>query len=253
MEQDQGSGNREARLFRAAKLICVLKGLGFSGVHLGGNGLSFDNVKFILDTFEELGSNWEPHRPDVHFPVADTWYLYPPARTGACGTKKTGLTPGRNHAAQGPHRITHNLLFSPPNLISRLFGKLCMFCSRTRLRTSVLRAFERWIKGLLFYCRMCGDCTLEESTYICPQSGCPKNLLNGPCGGSRNQTCEVFPDRLCFWVRVYNRLDPHSDIENLGSLPFMHPKNWALDQTSSWINFYNGTDYHRIKFDNNSK
>ncbi|HER63551.1 MAG TPA: methylenetetrahydrofolate reductase [Desulfobacteraceae bacterium] len=252
MEQEEASGSREARLVRAAKLICVLKGLGYSGVHLGGNGLSFDNVKFILDTSEELGTNWDMLRRDVHFPVPDTWYLYPPARTGACGKDKTSLTPGRKNAAQRPHRLTHKMFFSPPNITSRLFGKICLYCAKSRRRTAMLRIFERWIKGLLFYCRMCGDCTLAESTYICPQSGCPKKLLNGPCGGSRNQACEVFPDRFCFWVREYNREDPDATIEKLGSLPFMHPKNWALDQTSSWINFYNGTDHNRISFDKDS-
>jgi len=253
MEQEETSQNKEARLIRAAKLICVLKGLGYSGVHLGGNGLNFENVKLILDTAEELESNWDLLRTDVHFPVANTWYLYPQAQTGTCGTERTNLNPGRFHKAQRPASITHDLLFYPPGLTSRLFGKICLFCSKTRKLTAMLRTFERWIKVCLFYCRMCGDCTLEESTYICPQSGCPKNLLNGPCGGSRNKTCEVFPDRYCFWVRVYNRVDPDTTLEQLGNRPFMHPKNWALDQTSSWINFYKGKDHKKIVFSKESK
>jgi methylenetetrahydrofolate reductase (NADPH) len=100
---------------------------------------------------------------------------------------------------------------------------------------------------------MCGDCTLAESTYICPQSGCPKKLLNGPCGGSRNMTCEVYPERYCFWVRVYNRLRPQSTIEQLGTMSSLPPKNWALDRTSSWINFYTGRDHHRIGIKNDKE
>lgn len=253
IEEEAEERNREARLVRAAKLACVLKGLGYSGIHLGGNGLEFKDVRFILDTAAELAPHWESLREDIHFPAPDSWYLYPPSRAGACGTKRTGLKPGRLHRAQKIPQAVHDLFFSPPGMLSNLFGKFCLFCSKTRKRLGFLRTIERWIKSFLFYCRMCGDCTLEESAYICPQSGCPKNLLNGPCGGSREKTCEVFPDRYCFWVRVYNRLEPDAGIEKLGSRPIMHPKNWALDQTSSWINFYKGLDHKKIVFNRKPK
>lgn len=246
MEEEKKKGDTEARLMRSAKMLSVLKGLGFSGVHLGGNGLSFADIRFVLDTARSLESQWETLRHEVHYPVTGTWYYYPPSKPDTCGHRKTRLQPGRFHRNQLVHILFHRLLFSPGNLTSRLFGGLCRFCSRTRIRTALLRSFENWIKTLLFYCRMCGDCTLAESTYICPQSGCPKKLLNGPCGGSRNMTCEVFPERYCFWVRVYNRLPVQTSIEQLGSSPFLPPKNWALEGTSSWINFYSGRDHHRI-------
>ena len=253
MEEEARQSDREARLLRAAKMIAVLRGLGFAGVHLGGNGLSFPDVRFILDTAEHLAPEWDRLRHEVHYPAARTWYYYPPSRPGACGTAKTGLAPGRAHSAQLPHRVFHWLLFSPPNLSSRLFGALCLICGRSRTGTLLLRTVERWLKVLLFHCRMCGDCTLTDSTYLCPQSGCPKNLLNGPCGGSRNGACEVFPERNCFWVRVYHRLDPSVTLEQLGQRPFMTPKDWSLDQTSSWINLYRGRDHHRLAAPENKK
>ena len=43
-------------------------------------------------------------------------------------------------------------------------------------------AVERAIKGLLFDCRMCGQCVLTSTGMSCPMN-CPKNLRNGPCGG----------------------------------------------------------------------
>jgi methylenetetrahydrofolate reductase (NADPH) len=245
MEQEKQAGNDEARLLRAAQLICVLHGLGFSGVHIGGNGLNFEDIRFVLDTAEELTPQWDELREEVHFPVPGTWYYYKPTRPGACGREKNRLHPGRRYRSQKPHRIMHLILFTPPNLSSRLFERLCRFCDRGRIRTAILRTLEQWIKGFLFYCRMCGDCTLAESTYICPQSGCPKKLLNGPCGGSRNMTCEVFPDRYCFWVRVYERSEPSSTLQQL-STSFLPPKDWALEHTSSWINFYTGRDHVRL-------
>ncbi|MHB1349471.1 MAG: methylenetetrahydrofolate reductase C-terminal domain-containing protein [Desulfobulbaceae bacterium] len=246
IEQETERGDREARLVRAAKMVCVLRGLGFAGVHLGGNGLSFDDVRFIMDTSEEFTPQWDRYRADIHFPGGGTWYYYPPARTGACGRTRIGLRPGRHRAAQIPHRIMHRLLFSPPNLPSTLFGAFCRKCAHSRPATLLLRTLEKLIKDILFSCRMCGDCTLTDSTYLCPQSGCPKNLLNGACGGSRNEACEVFPDRACFWVRVYNRVDPAATLVQLGNLPHLPPKDWSLNQTSSWINFYCGRDHHHL-------
>ena len=53
-----------------------------------------------------------------------------------------------------------------------------------------LRRTERWIKGPLFGCRMCGNCLLQETAFICPME-CPKGMRNGPCGGSSSEKCYV--------------------------------------------------------------
>ena len=58
---------------------------------------------------------------------------------------------------------------------------------------------ERNVKGLLFDCRMCGQCILSATGMSCPMN-CPKNLRNGPCGGVRaNGNCEVKPEMKCVW------------------------------------------------------
>lgn len=60
-------------------------------------------------------------------------------------------------------------------------------------------ALERQVKGLLFDCRMCGQCILSSTGMSCPMN-CPKNLRNGPCGGVRaDGTCEVRPEMRCVW------------------------------------------------------
>jgi len=248
MQEEARAQDKQARLLRAAKMICVLKGLGYSGVHLGGNGLNFDQIRFVLDTAEKIQSDWRDFRRDIHFPVDQTWYFYPPSQKGVCGSTRALLAPGHKYRTQRIHHLSHRVFFAPEtNRSSRLFGRFCLFCDKTRTRRFWINIIERCIKGLLFYCRMCGDCTLPESTYLCPQAGCPKKLLNGPCGGSRNMACEVHPDRRCFWVRVYNRLDPDTTLEELGNQPELPPKNWALDQTSSWINYFTGRDHKKLK------
>ena len=63
-------------------------------------------------------------------------------------------------------------------------------------------ALERGVKGLLFDCRMCGQCILSSTGMSCPMN-CPKNLRNGPCGGVRaNGHCEVRPEMKCVWVQA---------------------------------------------------
>ena len=63
-------------------------------------------------------------------------------------------------------------------------------------------AVERSVKGLLFDCRMCGQCILSSTGMSCPMN-CPKNLRNGPCGGVRaNGHCEVRPEMKCVWLEA---------------------------------------------------
>ena len=62
---------------------------------------------------------------------------------------------------------------------------------------------EKIVKGLLFDCRMCGQCVLSSTGMSCPMN-CPKNLRNGPCGGVRaNGHCEVRPEMRCVWVEAF--------------------------------------------------
>jgi hypothetical protein len=61
---------------------------------------------------------------------------------------------------------------------------------------------ERSIKGLLFDCKMCGQCVLSSTGMSCPMN-CPKNLRNGPCGGVRaDGSCEVRPEMKCVWYEA---------------------------------------------------
>jgi hypothetical protein len=72
-------------------------------------------------------------------------------------------------------------------------------------------------------CAMCGDCTIVEFGGICPTTQCPKNLLNGPCGGSMNGKCEVDREKDCVWELIYERL---KKIDRLDLLERLHePKN----------------------------
>jgi methylenetetrahydrofolate reductase (NADPH) len=234
METEAKQGDSESRLERAARLLYTLRSQGYAGVHLGGSGLDFAAVRHIMDRAEALEEKGQHLTGTNDYRVATVWYFY----KNDDDRQANLLHPGRHRGAYRLQHLIHNLLFRTTNTSSRLFGRFCLLFDKSTTGRRFFTWLEQSIKRLLFSCRMCGDCTLPSSTYLCPQSGCPKNLLNGPCGGSREERCEVYPDRRCFWCNVYDRLDPADRLEDLGSLEYMVPKEWQLDQSSSWLNFF---------------
>lgn len=83
--------------------------------------------------------------------------------------------------------------------------------------TFFMRVFtqgEQAIKGALFSCRMCGNCILQETAFICPMT-CPKGLRNGLCGGATPEQCEVDPTRPCTWYLIYERTEQMGRTEKL--------------------------------------
>ena len=74
-------------------------------------------------------------------------------------------------------------------------------------------------------CSACGACVLHESGGVCPITQCAKRLLNGPCGGSREDRCEVRPDRPCAWQLIYQRLKDIGQLDRLRKI--QAAKNWS--------------------------
>jgi hypothetical protein len=64
-------------------------------------------------------------------------------------------------------------------------------------------------------CAQCGECVLGWTGGICPFTGCPKGLLNGPCGGAKNGKCEVSSEKQCAWELIYDRLRKQGRLGNL--------------------------------------
>jgi ferredoxin len=74
-------------------------------------------------------------------------------------------------------------------------------------------------------CLGCGDCMLAHFGGICPVTRCAKRLLNGPCGGSQENQCEVDPDRPCAWQLIHDRLKKIGQLEKLEEV--VPPKDWS--------------------------
>ncbi len=94
-----------------------------------------------------------------------------------------------------------------------------------------LETVERLVKGPLFGCRMCGNCLLQETAFICSME-CPKGIRNGPCGGSTEEHCYVDETRPCIWYQIYTRAFAMGRQELL--LEVMPPLDWDKVGGETW-------------------
>ena len=103
--------------------------------------------------------------------------------------------------------------------LGRADGVLCLSCGGgaqaigSLVDVPVLAALDAHFAGTVERigvfqeeCALCGDCLLNETAGLCPESLCPKGLRNGPCEGSGEGHCDVHPDADCVWERIHGRL-----------------------------------------------
>src|SRR5260221_6560463 len=104
-------------------------------------------------------------------------------------------------------------------------------------RPAAAHALERAefvLKSALFGCQACGNCILGKMEYVCPMT-CPKNMRNGPCGGTLNGRCEVV-GKPCIWVGVYERAKAAGRVDGLKV--YIPPRKPELQVTGSYINYF---------------
>jgi methylenetetrahydrofolate reductase (NADPH) len=139
-------------------------------------------------------------------------------------------------------RRVHNTGFKSDAPLGSLFRRLGRALDKGGAGRRLLYLAEDIPKSLFLGCRKCGDCAIQHVGFLCPESGCPKHIRNGACGGSRDGFCEVNTDRLCVWYRAWRRFASSGEAGHMaeGLVP---PRMWALDGTSSWLNFHLGRDH----------
>jgi methylenetetrahydrofolate reductase (NADPH) len=137
---------------------------------------------------------------------------------------------------------THGLMFTPGRLLSRFGAWVVSRAKDPAQGPRPLREMERLIKLVLFRCKDCGDCSLPDVAFLCPESQCAKNQRNGPCGGTREGRCEVDGYGDCIWLRAYERVKADgAEAKLLAHAPVV--QNQALRGTSSWANNWLGKDH----------
>lgn len=91
---------------------------------------------------------------------------------------------------------------------------------------------ELLVKGPFFGCRMCGNCLLQETAFICSME-CPKGMRNGPCGGiTPSKNCYIDETRKCIWYWIYKRAEQLGREEML--LEVLPPLDWEKVGTETW-------------------
>jgi len=105
--------------------------------------------------------------------------------------------------------------------IAERYGKKPVYAGLNTTFLGILEERGIWTEK----CSACGECVLHDYGGICPITQCAKRLLNGPCGGSREDRCEVRPDRPCAWQLIYQRLKDIGQLDRLKKI--QTPKNWG--------------------------
>lgn len=244
-EEAAGRGGRDARLERAARMYALLKGMGYAGAHIGGHGLRHADVARIVERGEELAPNWRDYVAEFDLPQPNGWYYYQrdPA-TGLNLPEPVDRSQSRVRRSLGYMfmRLFGHQMFNNSGPLFRPMRALAEAVDGSRLEGAFTR-LEHLGKVVTSECLHCGDCALPDTAYLCVTSQCPKGERNGPCGGSHEGWCEVYPGhRQCIYVRAYNRLKPYGEEDTLGAYQ-VPPVDYDLWLTSSWLNFFLGRDH----------
>ncbi|MDR3136350.1 MAG: methylenetetrahydrofolate reductase C-terminal domain-containing protein [Coriobacteriales bacterium] len=174
------------------------------------------------------------------------FYFYQPDETN--GLNRRELTPRTEvererslYRFYGLSRFAHYWMLTPGKRGFVLLSKLMDWKERKKGRHR-RHAIEHLSKVILYGCMDCGDCGLETAAYTCPMTQCPKCQRNGPCGGSSEGWCEVYPrERYCIYFKAYHRLKKYNELINLSAF-ITGPNNWDLYETSAWSNYTHGRD-----------
>jgi methylenetetrahydrofolate reductase (NADPH) len=229
----------------AAKQMAVYRGLGYRGAYLGGihDLATVERVLEIERTFAP--DDWKAFAREIAFARPGEFFFYPydaGAAGGAAPAPGRRARPKRGGFMYAFSRWTHGLMFTPGRLLSRLGARVVSRARDPSQGPRPLRAVERATKAALFRCKDCGDCSLPDVAFLCPESQCAKNQRNGPCGGTREGRCEVDGYGDCIWLRAYERLKAGgTEAALLAHAPVV--QNQALRGTSSWANNWLGRDH----------
>ncbi len=243
-EKKSDDKGKKARLLRGSKMYAFMKGMGYHGVHIGGHGISLEDVEFVINKGEELTTDWRDFVPEFNYPMEEGFYYFEKDEKSGLN-KSAPVTTDKSTRKSFRYtifRILHRLLFELDSPFFRPMQSISRLVDDSFLEKRFL-AIERLMKTITNDCQECGDCALFDLAYLCPMSQCPKNQRNGPCGGSRDGWCEVYPDeKECVYVKAYRRLKAYQEEEQLKE-EWIPPVNWDLHHSSSWLNFYLGRDH----------
>jgi len=251
-QQSSPDHGREFFLELAAKQCAIAKGLGFRGVYLGGR-LRLEDYEKILEIWDSFGTeSWKDFAREICFAQPDEFcYFEPDPASGLSSSEISGEylrskgSPRRAHLSYKFNRAIHDKVFEKGSVGFRAARWFYESIDDKPSLKNPLHKVEQAFKILGFDCRDCGDCSLPDIAYLCPESQCVKNQRNGPCGGTRQGLCEV-GEKECIWSRAYERLKAVGEETTMLDRPVVF-RNGALAGTSAWANTFLGRDHYAKK------
>ena len=238
----------------AAKHVAVARGLGFAGVYLGGHmpAATFGEILDLAGHASRTTTGARSRARSSSRSPDEFYFFEHDPETGLSSDDVSASYLESKRRRKTDLRVPLKYRVQPPPAPRRLrAGRAALPAGRARStrRREVRRgrsrkaahALEQAAKVPLFGCKDCGDCSLPEIAYVCPESQCAKNQRNGPCGGTRDGLCEVY-DTECIWSQAYERLKAYGEEEAMLDGPVVVKDN-ALAGTSAWANTFLGRDH----------
>ena len=238
----------------AAKQIAILRGLGYRGVYLSGRPRlpRLEKVLQIERSFSP--DDWKQFAAELNFPQSGEFYYFEEGENPGLSSDSINpeylksLEPGakwrkrlRLPISLRAGKFAHDRLFDNRSRGFKVGRALYRKVEKSSKLTGIAHTFEQLAKQPLYSCQDCGDCSLPDIAYLCPESQCVKNQRNGPCGGTKAGYCEVL-DKQCIWLRAYDRLKPLGQEREMLRRPIVF-KDASLRGTSAWANTFLGRDH----------
>ena len=232
----------------AAKQASIYRGLGYRGVYLGG-AYNFEAIQRIIEIERSFAKDdWKEFAKELNYAQPNEFYYYgEKGRSNLADPGNITLDPKKKKSKHVTllyrfSRWIHHTMFTQGKILNRWGTAITKRAKDTYQGPGLMRATEKLSKSVLFGCKDCGDCSLPDIAFLCPENHCAKNQRNGPCGGTKGGQCEVDGIGECIWLRAYERMKYEGNAQNLlKHAPVV--QNQGLRRTSSWANTWLGRDH----------
>jgi methylenetetrahydrofolate reductase (NADPH) len=236
----------------AARQLVVARGIGMNGIYISGHRDAGEVGKVLEMADAHPADDWRALVKDVSFGLPGSFEPFESDGAGLSTDEYSkayarSLTPAARQRAKATvspvyklNRLLHERAFDPASPGFALWTRVYEKIEAYRLDKPV-HVLEQAVKVPMFDCRDCGDCSLPDIAYLCPESHCQKNQRNGPCGGALDGQCEV-PGHTCVWADAYGRLKPYGEERAMLERPVVIQDN-ELRRTSAWGNTFLGRDH----------
>ena len=241
----------------AAKQCAIARGLGFQGCYLGGH-LKYDDYEKIFSIIETFrNEDWQVFAEEILFSQKGEFYYFEPNSDSGLSSTEVNLeylsSKERINLKKGRRKLPilykmnrgiHEKIFEKESKFFKIGKRVSeKLVNWTAFLQKLTHGTELLIKKTCFDCRDCGDCSLPDIAFLCPESQCVKNQRNGACGGTRpGGKCEI-GDKDCIWSLAYDRLKAFGEEDNILKRPTII-KNSGLRGTSAWVNNFLERDNH---------